>query len=123
MFQRNKSVGTKAPKMRFKIGQRVLYEGVEYKIFGAFRMADDPHEWKYQMVDWTPIVQTMGMYALDEIANATEGIDVERIVYEPFRYYTDVSKHFFSIPAPPGRRGDTCIASNKQLIQSAKVIP
>lgn len=114
--------GTKAPKMRFKIGQRVLYEGVVYEIDGAYRIAAEPHEWKYRLVDQTPIVQRAALYDLEELAQRLAP-EIERVVYEPFRDYAEVNRYFFPIPAPPGKRGDTCIASNKQLIQSAKVLP
>ena len=116
-----KHLGTKAPKMRFRIGQRVLYEGIEYEIDGAYRVKTEPHEWRYRLVDMTPIVQRTAMYALDEMAQRLAP-EVERVVYEPFRDFYEASRHFFPIPAPPGKRGDTCVATNKQLVQSAKVL-
>ena len=108
--------------MRFKMGQRVLYEGVEYQIDGAFRLQRDPHEWIYRLVDMTPIVQREALYDFEVLASSLAP-EVKRIVYEPFRESYDAMKHFGPIPAPPGRRGDECHVHNKKLVQQGKVLP
>lgn len=108
--------------MRFRMGQRVLYEGIVFQIDGAYRLQAEPHEWKYRLVDQTPIVQRVALYELEEQAERLAP-QVERVVYEPFRDGTEVMRHFWDIPAPPGKRGDTCHVSNKTLIQKAKILP
>lgn len=116
-----KPAGTKAPKMRFRIGQRVLFEGVEYEIDGAYRTVKDPHEWIYRLVDQTPIVQREALYAF-EVMVGRMAPEVERVVYTPFRDWIEAGQHYQPIPAPPGKRGDICIASNKQLLQKGKIL-
>jgi len=114
-----KPVIKKPPKMRFKLGQRVLYEGVEYCIDGAFRLQKDAHEWIYRLVDMTPIAQREALYNFEVMASSLAP-EVTRIVYEPFRESYDAVKHFAPIPAPPGRRGDECFVANKRLLQQCK---
>lgn len=112
--------GLKAPKLRFKPGERLTYKGTEYEVQGAFRLRSEPHEWMYRLVDLTPIVQLEAFARLDELAQwCAPSIDV--VVYEPFRDSMEAASHFIVIPAKPGRRSDILVLRNAELLRAQRI--
>jgi len=114
-----RSAGTKAPKLRFKIGQRIEYGGVRYEVDGAYRLSENPHEWIYRLVDMTPLVQRESTAKLEEAAQMLAP-HIERVVYEPFRSSWDAGQYFWDIPARAGYRSDIFHCGNKKLIQNGR---
>ncbi len=108
----------KAPKLRFKVGQRLTYQGVDYVVEAAYRLADDANEWIYILLDMTPIVQLDALAHLDDLA-FSEAPRTDRVVFAPFRGSREVMDYFFrAIPARSGRRSDTVHVRNKNLLQA-----
>lgn len=113
----------KPPTRRFNPGDRFEHptEKSVYCIIGAFRLKDDPHEWWFYLEDQTGLSkQSRAMFALDVIANLTQG-DTKRIVSEPFRDSYDAVQHFGQIPTTPGVRGDRTTVRNRDLLKWRKL--
>lgn len=89
----------------------MTYKGVRHIVMYAYRLKEDPHEWRYCIEE---------VRALDElgaiIAAMGAGSHTPRIVYPCFRDGMDAMSFFSDIPL----NGDRAHVKNKTLLSEAK---
>lgn len=109
--------GTKPPKMKFKIGSYLRYEGYLYEVMYAYRVASDPHEWIYSLEVRKNLAGQLD--AIGELASAMGcGKDTPRIVYDLFQNPYEANYYFQDIPM----NGDRILRKNKDLMAKAEVV-
>lgn len=100
--------GTKPPKLRYRPGDSLEWEGKTHVINHVYRLKDNPAEW---------------IYVLEEVRDQNRigalldgldcGKDTPRIVWHCFRDSMDAMQFFADIPC----NGDRTHVSNKRLLQ------
>jgi len=109
----------KPPKLRFRPGWYVEYEGQLYVIQYAFRVQEVPHEWHFCLEERAQLHapnETM-MDALCALIEERQD-PVPRIVYSIFRNSWDAMQYFVSIPCS----GDRVTITNKKLLNRGRVV-
>lgn len=114
-----KSNGGKPPKLRWKPGSFVLYQGELHEISYAYRLADDPHEWRFALQERKGLrTVPEGDVIAGMLSGLGAGNTTPRTVYELFRNGQDVHAFFCDIPL----YGNVTIVTNKMMIQNAKLV-
>lgn len=108
----------KPPKLRFQPGMFVRLRGQLYEIMYAYRLRDEPQEWRFSLEERMRL-SSKPTDALGKMINAMgAGSTTPRIVYEPFRSWMDASLYFSDIPL----HGNRWCVGNKLMVQEAEVI-
>ncbi len=107
--------GNKPPKMRFKPGQRVKYEGEDHVVLYAYRVRDQPHEWIYCVEEIRTDPKTRLTEAVDACARFMGlGESTPRVTYDLFMDHGEASKYFWDIPCEGPSRSNV---PNKTLLK------
>jgi len=88
--------GGKAPRLAFQPGSFVRLDGKLLAIICAFRLADEPHVWRFyceERESLEPVAPTDPLMAISHAVGAT-GEDVPRVVSHLFLGTYDVVKYF-----------------------------
>jgi len=108
----------KPPKLRFQPGSFVRYKGQLCEVIYAYRLQENPHEWRYSLEERTEL-SSRPKDAIGQLAVALGcGATTPRVAYHVFRDYMQASQYFADIPMN-GNRSDV---SNKSLLQFGEVI-
>lgn len=121
LFSRNQ---TKAPKIRFKLGEWFLYNGHPYVIVYAYRVQDEPNIWYYAIEDapydgYHPILSPETQER-DRLISCIQSIDpkyappAELVVYKTFINHSAAGQYFFNVGAKGTNR---VIMSNQNMMK------
>lgn len=109
--------GGKPPKLRFRPGQYVEFDGQLYEVMYAYRLKENPHEWIFCLEERKDLSGSM-----DEIGQIAESLGcgslTPKIVYDLFHSWAQAAEFFFDIPA----NGDRANVTNKSLLQRGRLI-
>lgn len=109
--------GGKPPKLRFRPGQYIEYQGRLHELMFAYRLRDDPHEWIYALEEREDLSDQKDV--IGQIARHIGcGESTPRIVYDIFLNSVDANTFFFDIPAD----GDRIHVRNRSMMKKAKII-
>lgn len=100
---------TKAPKRRFKIGDRFMYDGPhQWEIIYMYRVRDEPGVW-FHCIEEQKDKTVIG--AVFETIGA--GSTTERVIFNEFATHGDARDYFSDLY----RHGDSAIKSTQELIK------
>lgn len=109
----------KSPKLRFQPGSFIRYVGKLYEIMFAYRVAEDPSEWRYCCEERQELTSGEAGGIFPGLIKALgAGDTTPRVVREIFRDTMQAWDFFSDIPVGRNR----CTFSNKQLVQGAQVV-
>jgi hypothetical protein len=103
----------KPPKLRFKPGEHVKYEGTDHVVLYAFRIKDEPHEWLFCVAEERRPRSSTGKAIDTYLETLGAGSRVPRVMYELFVDKSEAYTFFSDIP----RMSDQAIVSNKVLLK------
>lgn len=107
--------GGKPPKLRFKPGTFLTWKGQRYEIMYAYRVEDNPHEWRYSLEERDKDSRPEAINVVLKILGA--GMTTPRVVYEMFRNSHEAYRYFSDITMG----GNRCDVSNGTLVREAEV--
>lgn len=99
----------KPPKLRFRPGEKFLFETTQWMILYTYRTVDEPHVWYYTLEEVNQPKSLLDIVCQD-LASKDK---TPRIVFEPFEDHEAASKFFWNIPS----NGDRIVKSTQELLR------
>jgi hypothetical protein len=104
----------KAPKIRFKPGDRFEYDGSQWELLFMYRVRSEPHAWHHVLAERKP----SDLRLIDYVVRALGGGETTpRIVFTPFADRFEADKFFKDIP----HEGDSMVRTTQQLLAMKRV--